>query len=176
MWSKLFKREKARVYLDSLVVTSAYKGKSPKFDLFGSSVELENLIREKLTAFISLPHMSTIDEPRKSDLALEMVVLKYNWGGLLMADINTVTLPLINRPKVHLKARLYNIASGKTVAAYEAKEKLPWKPFFSHSLPEFSLKGVFGNGAEEASREAQMFEELLYSACLKILQKMRDAI
>ena len=171
MFSKLFKKDKPRVYLDKMVV--APRDDFYKIDDWGlfKSEDLEEGIRDKLDGIFSLPHISTRADAKKTDLALELMVLKVQGGEFESADFGSLGGFLIFwRPKIEVAARLYNIASGKTHSSFKAKEKMPWGTYFTGV---FSLRGVF--------RYKPIFgvndlEPILYKACEKLLINMVKAV
>ncbi len=171
MFSKLYRREKKKVYLGRLVV--APRGKFETWDSWGlfKSEDLEGEIRSKLEGLFSLPTIDERSEPKKSDLALEVVVLKLQGGEFEFADLGSLGgFPVFWRPKIEVAARLYNIESGKTHASSKAKEKMPWSQYLSGVLSFrglFRYKPIFG---------VSEIEPLLYRACEKILVKLASTV
>lgn len=140
MFPKIFKREKPRVYLGAMLVASSEEWKSlDGWDLF-KSVSLEDGLRKSLHSAVNLPPIDSREERKESDLGLELVIVNYQGGEFSAFQTTELFIPIFWRPKVELKARLYNLATGKTVHSASSKKKTPWRQFFSRV---FSFNGIF---------------------------------
>ena len=170
MISNFFNKAKPRVYLGKVVV--APRNEIKKIDQWGlfKSEDLEEGIRTKIDGIFSLPHLDAREGEKKTDLALEVVILKVQGGEFESATFGDIALPIFWRPKIEIAARLYNIDSGKTYKAFESIEKMSWIQYLSGV---FSLRGLV--------RYRPMFgvaelEPLLYRACEKVLIYMAKAV
>ncbi|MDO3381202.1 hypothetical protein [Gilvimarinus algae] len=171
MISKIFKKDKPRVYLDKMLVAS--RDEFEKTDEWGifKSEDLEDGVREKLDGIFCLPPISTRQDSKKSDLALELVVLKVRGGEFEGVDFGLLGFaPIFWRPKIELAARLYYLDSGKTHSTYKAKEIMRWGEYFSGV---FSLRGFFRYKPIFGPKN---LEPILYKACEKLLFKMVNGI
>ncbi len=170
MFSRLVKKEKLRVYLNSLTVVPREGFKTmDEWWLLGRE-DFDSVLRQKLLEIFSLPHVSSIDDPRDTDLAIDVVVPDYRVGfeGEIIAW--GFLIPLMWRPRVEIRSRLFNIQTGKTLQVFSAVQKIPWRDFFSRA---FSLRGLF--------RITPLFtpdelEYLLLLASESLLRQMRKKI
>lgn len=170
MFSKLWRKEKPRVYLGKVVV--APRSEAKKIDQWGlfKSEDLEDGIRRKLDEVFSLPQINSRQDFKKNDLALDVIILNIQGGELDGVGLVEITLPIFWRPKIEIAARLYYADSGKTHTTFKAIEKMPWSQYLSGA---FSMRGLF--------RFKPMFgvnelEPLLYRACEKLLTYMAKAV
>lgn len=170
MISRLFNKAKPRVYLGKVVV--APRNEVKKIDQWGlfQSEDLEEGIRAKINGIFSLPYLDERDGEKKSDLALEVVILKVQGGELESATLEDIALPIFWRPKIEIAARLYNIDSGKTYKTFETIEKMSWLQYFSGV---FSLRGLVRYRPMFGVKE---LEPLLYRACERVLIYMAKAV
>ncbi|WP_428241162.1 hypothetical protein [Gynuella sp.] len=167
MIRNIFKKEKARVYLDKLMVIPKQDYmKSDEWGFIGKE-DLEGGIREKLTELFSLPHISSRTDAKKTDLGLEVAVVNFQGGefdGISLGSLGAV--PIFWRPKVSVVSRLFNIESGKTIKTAKYCAKMPWNQYLRGV---FSLRGfirykpIFG---------IEDIEQLLYFACHQVLSKL----
>ncbi|WP_444894399.1 hypothetical protein ACJJIW_13845 [Microbulbifer sp. JMSA004] len=171
MFSKLFKKSKPRVYLDKMIVVS--QNEFSKIGAWGAfkGEDLEAGIRHRLVEIFSLPHISSRIEPKSNDLALEVVVLKVRGGEFDTACFGEFgAMPVFWRPKIEVAARLYYADSKKTHSSYRAREKMPWREYFSGV---FSLRGMLRYRPVFGAKE---LEPILYRACEKLLASMVKSV
>ncbi len=170
MFTKLFKREKPRVFLGNLAVVP--RTSLTKVDEWGmfSSEDLDAALRKSLIEIFSLPPASEISDPRASDLVVDVVIPKYQSGDAWNIELGDIGFPIMWRPKVEVRSRLYELGSNKTASVFSAVQKMKWRYFLPRLLTWrafFRFKPIF---------EKSEMEYLLYQACIKLLNKMNKAI
>ena len=166
MITNFFKREKPRVYLGALLVTSRDEWlNSDAWGLF-KSVDLEGGLRISLKSTVNLPPVDNRADPKESDLGLELVVVDHRGGEFDGFQAAELFIPIFWRPKVELNARLYNLATGKTVYSARSKKKTPWGQFLSRV---FSLNGFF---RFKPLFDIKDMEVLLCLAAIEVLGKL----
>lgn len=166
MFSKIFKKEKPRVYLGALLVASGEElKKSDGWGLFKSE-DLEEGLRQSLYSAVNLPLVSNNKTPKPTDLALDLVVVNHQGGEFEGFYSSYFFIPIFWRPKVEIKARLYNIETGKTVTSATSLKKVPWKDFFGRA---FSLNGIFRVKPLFGVKDMEL---LLCLAAIEVLEKL----
>ena len=170
VFGKLFKKEKPRVYLGTLAVLprSSFK-KIDELGLFHNE-NLDRSLHDNLKEIFSLPGIESNEEPRPTDLALDVFISNYQSGGELSVSLGEIAFPFYWRPKVEVRTRLYEIKSRNIKSIFSVTEKLPWLRFFSRMLSlraAFSFKPFF---------DKHDMEILLYKACQKQLIKLKNKI
>lgn len=165
-----FNSEKPNVYLGSLAVVndSNISKIESFFSITGNS--LQDHMCEKLEEIFCLHSISTIKEPKKSDIGLDVVIVTLHGGEAFTVNLGTSGIPIFWRPKIKLVSRLYNINHGKTVKTFSVSKSVTWREFIAK---QFSLRGLFRWGPLYHNEDMEI---LLYQACLELIDKMRKAI
>lgn len=165
-----FESEKPNVYLGSLAI--ANDSKRSKIETFFSITgnTLHDHMREKLEEVFCLHSISSIAQPKESDIGLDVVIVTLHGGDAFAANIGMAGIPLFWRPKIKLVSRLYNIQHNKTLKTFSVTSSVTWREFVAK---QFTLRGLFRWGPLYSNED---MEALLYQACLELLDKMRKAI
>lgn len=171
MFYKIFRKEKPNVYLGSLVVapSDSWFSESDGWGIF-KSIDLEGGLRESIENMIELPRSKDIASHKDSDLALELAVVEHKGGEFYAFSSSGILLPIFWRPKVNVKARLYNIKSGKTFAVASSKKTISWGKFFNLA---FSLRGLFRLTPLFNNKDMEL---LLCLASIDVLQILKKKI
>ncbi|TMO82003.1 hypothetical protein CWC16_02420 [Pseudoalteromonas sp. S3776] len=165
-----FSAEKPNVYLGSLaVVNNSHFSKIESF-FYITGDSLEDHMYQKLEEVFCLHSISSIKEPKKSDIGLDVVIVTLHGGDAFTVDFDTAIIPLFWRPKVKLVSRLYNIEHNKTIKTFSVSKSITWREFIAK---KFSLRGFFRWGPLYHTKDMEI---LLYKACYELLNKMRKAI
>ena len=170
MFSKLLKREKPRVFLGVLAVAprSDIKRHLDQWGMFKNE-DLDSSLRQNLKEIFSLPSAQSVEDPKKTDLVLDVVVPKFQSGDAWDLSLGEIGIPLMWRPKITISSRLYYLNTEKTKETFSVTEKMK----FSHYVGRlFTLRGIFRFRPVFDSRD---MEYLLYLACHKLLLKMQKA-
>jgi len=166
LFSRIFNKEKPRVYVGALLVASKEDlGCSDGWGLFKSE-NLEEGLRKSLNSAIDLPSVESNKTPKETDLVLDLVVVNHQGGEFNGFHSLEFFIPIFWRPKVEVSARLYNLATGKTVYSAVSLKKTPWGQFFSRAFSVnavFRFKPLFG---------AKDMEILLCLAAIDVLEKL----
>ena len=165
-----FKSEKPNVYLGSLAVVSESKLTSVENLFTFNNDYLHDHMREKLEEIFTLNSIPTIENQKKSDIGLDVVIVTLRGGEAFAVDWGTGGLPLFWRPKIKLVSRLYNLQSKRTIRTFKVSQSVTWKEFF---LKLFSFKGIFRFGSLYNHKDMEL---LLYQACLELIDKMRKVV
>ncbi|NJA05171.1 hypothetical protein HC024_05415 [Methylococcaceae bacterium WWC4] len=166
LFPRIFKGEKPRVYLGAMLVASSEEWES--LDGWGifQSMNLGDGLRKYLYSAVNLPPIDSREDLRESDLGLELVVVNYRGGEFGAFQTTELFIPIFWRPKVELKARLYNLATGKTVHIASSKKNTPWGQFVSRIFSfnrMFRFKPLF---------DEEDMEVLLCLAAIETLAKL----
>lgn len=167
MIQSFFKKEKPKLYLDSVLVIPRNEWKTvDEWNWIRRKEDFEQEARQKLESLFNFPHVSTANNVGSKDLAIEVALLKIQGGEFDALDFGVGAIPILWRPKVSLKARLYRISGGKTFSTFSVTKKISWKFYL---LRTFSLRGFF--------RYKPLFDQedinhLLYEACSELIHKM----
>jgi hypothetical protein len=163
--SRLFKKEKPRVFLDYIAVTERGVIGNLASTIEGSS-GIDQDILDNLAEIYRLPYLDDVPEFKNSDRALQIVVSNYSLGFSGVASVFSYLIPFLWRPKVKITARLYQISSKKTLKQISVYEKM--------KLHEY-LKRAFLSGSfiffQQAFNEQDM-EYLLYTGSKQILKRL----
>ena len=127
-------------------------------------------MRKKLEEVFCLHSISSIAEPKKSDVGLDVVIVTLHGGDAFTVNFGTAGIPIFWRPKIKLVSRLYNIKQNKTIKTFSVSKSVTWREFIANL---FSLRGLFRWGPLYHNEDMEL---LLYQACLELLDKMRKAI
>ena len=159
-----------RVFLGTLAIVPRTDLK--KVDEWGMfhSEDLGSQLRNSLSEIFTLPLAKDVREPKSTDLALDVIIPSYQAGSALSVDLGDIGFPLFWRPKLEVRARLYGLQSKKTTRVFAVTEKLGWSSYISRL---FTWHAIF--------RFRPMFDKadmeyLLYQACGKLLQEIKNAI
>ena len=166
----LNKKEKPRVFLGSLSVVPRTSIKKIDKWAFYKEENIDSELRKILEEIFSLPPVSEAIDPLKTDLVLDIVIPKYQLGFGGIADIGLIEFPLFWRPKVQVKARLYNLQSKKTKHVFSSTTVISGWKFFNGV---FSFRNLFG--FHPAFTKTDM-NYLLYNTCSNILQQIQQKI
>jgi len=166
MFNKFLKKEKPRVFLGSLSVVPRTDFK--KIDEWGifHKEDIDAEFRHSLKEIFSLPPASEVNVPLKTDLVLDVVISQFQSGDIWSIDI----IPVLWRPKVEIKSRLYSLKTKKTKSVFSVTEKLKWNTFFNRILSWRCLlrfRPVF---------DTKDMNCLLYRACHKLLLEMKNSL
>lgn len=168
MLKKFFRREKPRVYLGVLAVAtrSDFKRNFDQWGMFRTE-DLDMAMRQSLSEIFSLPSVQDIDEPKDSDIGLDVVIPKFQSGDAWNLSLGDFGIPLLWRPKVTISSRFYYVKSEKTKEIFSITEKMRWGQYFRRLLTWrafLRLRPVF---------DGKDMEYLLYKAFHKLLLKMQ---
>jgi hypothetical protein len=78
-----------------------------------------------------------------------------------------IGFPILWRPKVQIRSRLYVLKSGDTKTTFSTTQKMAWKDYFSRI---FSLSGLFGIRPTIDNSE---IDRLLEDALRKLQKKLK---
>lgn len=165
-----FKTKKPNVYLGSLAVVNGsnlYKLVS-FFSIVGRS--LQEYMLKKIEDIFSLHSVSSIAEPRKSDVGLDVVIVTLHGGDAFVVNVEAIDIPMFWRPKINLVSRLYNVNQHKTIKTFCVSKSVTWRKLIAR---QFSLRGL---SLWEPLYNNEDMEVLLYQACFELIDKMRKAI
>lgn len=168
MLEKIFKKEKPRVYLGTLVVAPrrGIKMSFDSWDLTGV-VELDDKLKKSLKEIFCLPPSGSRSEVLESDLILDVLISEFQLGTALFSEI---PFPIFWRPKVTLVSKLSNLNSGKTVRILSVKEKMQWGEFFRRLL---TFQGLIGLRPVFNINDLEI---LLYIGSSNVLTKIKNSI
>ena len=166
MFSNLFKQKRERVYIDLLVV--APREEISKIDEWGmfKSVDLEGSARQRLIEIFQLHHVSQRVGVEKNDLALDVIVINLQGGEFTGLQASDFFMPILWKPKVQIRSRLYYIETKKNKASFSVTVKMPWKEYIQRL---FSFNGLI--------RYKPLFDfndvdKLLTKASIELMQKI----
>ena len=167
MFRNLFRKEKPRVFLGSLVIVP--KGDEKRF-LEGLDIlqarNLDTNLLDNLKEIFILPPASQVDDPRDTDLVLDVMIPQYQSGEILDAELT----PVFWRPHITVNARLSYLKSGKIKSTLSVQEKAGWGQFINRLMSWrtlFRLRSLY---------DEKDMELLLYKACHTLLLRMRKTI
>jgi hypothetical protein len=160
------KKEKPKLFLGAIVVVP--RNEIMKIDEWGlfKGENLEDSVRVKLEYLFSLPSVHEYSTFNDGDLALEIIVTKLQGGEFTSAQFSPIDIPIMWRPKVQIKARLFFINSKKTKRVFDVSQKMPWSQYFSRV---FSFRGII---RFKPLFETVDLEPMLYKACEQLLGKL----
>lgn len=168
MFNKILRREKPRVFLGAIAV-------APRVDIkrhleawtMLNTEDIDAGLRQHLKEIFLLPSAHDIEEPKKSDLGLDVIIPKFQVGDALELSLGDFGVPLLWRPKVTVSSRLYYLKSEKTKASFTITEKMSWRQYFGRL---FSWRAFI---SFRPTFDSDDMEFLLYQACHKLLLKMK---
>lgn len=170
MFSKILKREKSRVFLGVLAVAprSDIKKHLDQWGMFKNE-DLDSSLCKNLKEIFSLPSAQNVEDPKKSDLVLDIVVPKFQSGDAWDLSLGEIGIPLMWRPKITISSRLYYINTEKTKATFSVTEKMKFSQYIGRLFTWRAIlrfRPIFNSGD---------MEYLLYQACHKLLIKMQKS-
>lgn len=169
MFERLFRRRKPRVFLGAIAVADRTDLKR-HFELEGISEgqPLDSALRVALTQIFSLPPADSVEDPRSTDLVLDVWIPKYQSGEVLNVDLGDAGITLLWRPKVTVSSRLSSLVTKQTRTTISVTEKMKWKQFLARV---FSWRALF-----RSPFVRQDMEQLLCQACVTLLTKMQKSL
>jgi len=167
---RLLGKKPSRLFLGALAV-------APRRDFlrhleelpFSKPAPLEHALRAKLGELFSLPLASAADGLLPSDLAFDVVVEGYQFGGSADVALGLHGFLLLWRPKVRVAARLFYLQSKKTKATFTVTQRMPWSAYLNRVLSWKVLVGL----KQPATRSD--LECLLEFASKKLLSRVQRA-
>ncbi|MCB4362469.1 hypothetical protein KIH07_01910 [Hydrogenophaga taeniospiralis] len=170
MFRKLLKREPARLFLGALSITTGRNLIRHLESLPGGAPPaLDRALLVELTELLSFPMAATVEAPRSTDMAFDVVLQGYRFGSATDLSLDAVGLPMYWRLKIRLAARLFDLQSNKTKTTFHVTQKMPWPVYLNRALSWRVLVGL-----ERPARRSEM-EALLRQACEKLVARLRDA-
>lgn len=171
MLGRLLQKEKPRVFLGTLAVTSRtdLKRHLDEYGLF-EDANLESALRESIREIFPLPSAQGVESPLATDLVLDVIIPKFQSGDAWDASLGDIAFPIFWRPKITVASRLYYLKTKETKATFAATEKMGWGQYFGRIFTWrafLRFKPVF---------DRNDIEHLLYRACEKLLAKMKKSI
>ncbi len=154
MFRKLFNLKKPRLYLKSITVVPTDEG-------------MDEQLKEELEGIFGKPHTAEIPDLTSTDLGLEIFVPDYRLGdaGVLWLGIEGAAVPLMFRPRIELRARLFQIESGRTVKVFTVRRKMAIKKGFARM---FSWGGMIDQTFTPRDVQA-----LFFDACKELIDDLR---
>ena len=168
MLDRFLKKNKPRVFLGKLSVAPRTDIKQHLEDW--SWQPQENLgihLQSSLENIFTLPMASDAKSITKQDIAIDVIVQKYQSGDFFSAHGGGFSFPVFWRPNVTVSARLYYLKSKKVKSTYTIKEKYPWGGYLEKLLQPQAFLGL------QPSFNSKDLEHLLDQACYKLLLKIR---
>jgi hypothetical protein len=164
---KLLRREPARLFLGTIAVAPRRDFLRHLEDLpLLAPAPLERALHARLVELICVPAVSSADAVRPSDLAFDVVVQGYQFGGSADVALGLHGFSMFWRPKVRVAARLFYAQSNKTKTTFTVTERMPWSAYMSRMLSWKVLLGL-----ARLSHRSDL-ERLLESASQKLLDKV----
>ncbi len=125
--------------------------------------DLDSSLRHSLKEIFSLPSAQNIEDPKNTDLVLDVVVPKFQSGDALDLSLGDIGIPLMWRPKITISSRLYYLNTDSVT------EKMKFSQYIGRLFTwraVLRFRPVF---------DSEDMEYLLYQACHKLLVKMQKA-
>ncbi|MDG5977659.1 hypothetical protein H010_20546 [Hydrogenophaga taeniospiralis CCUG 15921] len=170
MFSKLLKREPARLFLGAVSVAT---GRNLAHHLErlsgGTSPALDRALLAELAEWLPFPTAATVEAPQATDMVFDVVLQGHRFGSATDLSLGTGGLPMYWRPKIRLAARLYHLQSNKTKTIFHVTQKMPWSVYLNRALSWRVLVGL-----ERPARRSDM-EALLRQASEQLVTRLRDA-
>jgi len=101
--------------------------------LFPGSNPDQYLLRH-LSEYFAIPSGSMVSDPRNTDLILDVTVNDYRTGALDFFSLGVIAVPVGQRPKIEVSARLVELQSRKTVRMFVVVEMAGWREYVFHFL------------------------------------------
>ncbi|MGY0216447.1 hypothetical protein ACWJJH_03550 [Endozoicomonadaceae bacterium StTr2] len=166
MLSRLFRKKDFRLYLGNIYVAERSDIKRildqpPAF----LAESINSQLHRKLIEVFELPLAKEVDQFADDDLAIDVIIPKYQGGALLFGHIGGTPLPLFWRPKVQIVSHIYNLKSGKILSKVKVTSKTPWKAYLGRV---FSIRAIFSFSPLFTGKD---LEQLLCESCLRAMAK-----
>lgn len=133
--------------------------------------DLDTTLQQQLEQIFKFPSVESVSNPTKSDVVLDVYIAQYTLGGAMVFSLGQVDMPLLKRPTIVIKTKLYKLISQQTITVFEVQQSLPFKATFRRLL---SFRGLF-------SVKPDVFDQndlnrLLYQACHSVLVQVKAAL
>jgi len=172
MFNNFFsKKEKPRIFLGTLSVLPRTGFKKFLESGFYSEQDIDLELRKSLEDIFTLPLASEVLNPLKTDLVLDVYVPNFQQGLGGDAELGILGgFTFFWRPKVNVKARLFNLQTKKTEHVFSSTEVITGWRFINGVM---SLKYYFGLKPPFSKND---MNELLYKACHNILIQIQNKL
>ena len=162
---------KPRVYLSSIRVESEAEPELLEAFYSEDCAALRSRILDRLDALVTLPHVSTITDTRTSDLALDLLVPRFE-AGIWVYDMRYRLFQYSPgwRPWLELKARLCRVVSGETIRAVSVTAKMSPE---LHAARTRSLRALL---AMQPLYQPRDLDSLVADGCLQALERLRSSV
>lgn len=161
------RKPQPRLYLGDVFVVKRQDWKRfiDQWSLMGAE-NFDCILYTKLRDIFELPLARDIRSPEGRDLAIDIIVPRYQLGAGLSGSLGGHGLFFFWHPKIQVKARIYRINTGKTLQEVQCRACLGWKAFFSRI---FSIRGIL---PFQPTFDSKDMEPLLYKGCLEAIEKL----
>ena len=173
LWRMLTDR-KPMVYLGALVVAPRNDGKRHLEEIVaGQTGDLPEALHDAMAELFSLRSVADRPEPHADDLVLDIVITHHQAGGLEVADIMNVPIPIGWRTSLSLTGRISLIETNQPVKTYEVSEKESWSEFMKLTpSSETDWRSLFWKPPFEDER----LNQLLYRATIRLFKMVKNDI
>jgi hypothetical protein len=140
---KKLQGEAPRLYVGSVSVASDGKLLQHLEGLVGAKLPvLDRALLDELCEQLLLPQAATVETPRATDLAVDVVLQRYRFGSASDFWLGSASIPMYWRPKVRVAARLYHLQSQETKATFLVSQAVPWSAYLNRVLSWRVLLGL----------------------------------
>lgn len=131
---------------------------------FNKDANLDIVLRNSLTELFTLPSVHNIDSPLPNDLVMDVIITRFQSGGVWGVSLGEINFPVFWRPKITLTSPLYYLKTNEIKATFEITEKMNGRDYIGRA---FSFRPMI---------EQKDIELLLYQASCKLLIKIQKSI
>jgi hypothetical protein len=170
MLGRFFRSKPRRLYVGTLGV-AAPPNITRQFEefVFMEPADLDLVLLGGLNGIFSSPAAGTVEAPLPSDLAYDVALRSYRFGGVADPTLGLLQVPLAWRPRIRLDARLYYLKTNKTKATFSVTQRMPWAEYLVRVLSPRVLMGW-----ERLGRRSDL-ERLLHRACQRLKARIEAA-
>lgn len=143
-------------------------------DIFtGQTRDLGAELNTSLARLFTLPQLADREDPRATDLVLDVVITHHQAGGIEVIQFEWWPIPFGWRPKLTVTGRVSNVDTNRPINTYVINQKQPWADFLTDQVePYHDLKSIFF----QPPFDSEVLNQLLYRGCTKLLTRVTKDI
>lgn len=135
------------------------------------SIDPEPTLEKEIREIFALRPLAEADDPGTNDYGIDVLVASFRTGAALGAHLASLTVPVFWRPRVELKARVFSLSSGKTVATAAATSRMGYRAFARRLLKPAAILSL--RPAVSAEDLVQLTREASFALLAQVKRKTR---
>ncbi|MEL7312721.1 MAG: hypothetical protein AAFN07_14500 [Pseudomonadota bacterium] len=139
IFAKLRRPKVRALYLGAITVVPKSELNEQEQAFVWSKLDPVAIIEYEIRDIFQLPPITNAQEPGKGDIGVDVFVSDFRLGALNDVWAFPLSIPLVWRPRIELRARLFNLMTSETVSEFSATARMPLSQFIRRTLHPAAL-------------------------------------